>query len=453
MGFLALAALGMTIQILVFGVSHEVHHILRAAQVAVFLLFLAEYLCSLWLAPNRLAFITKPSRLFDVAVLLIALASFLPFVEDRLLNAQALQILRLAPIVVFGYVGTREFSHQLITNQETTVESGTDFFRIEHDPGGSRQVPVTQEQALAWLSAPDRTGFTVCRGVVTDELAACLASSAIPISLLRNALSQSSFPRAVRVGSLYVVAGAVPRSSFDGAHGIVIERSTFVAVFTLSSVLLINPASLRLSEDVLGLLNADKLLEGQPPAYRFMVGLFKLMIERYELCALDLETELRARELEPLHKSGGGIYQAMYVLRQAVSNLKSDTWRLRHILHGIEEGHRPSIFQHQGTAEVFTLMCHSTDFLYETFGELDQKAAAILDLRINLVSFEMNKFMGLLAVVTAIGLIPATFGGLLGMNVLGINFPITLPNVAFLCLMLITMTLHILWTKGWLRFR
>jgi len=453
MGLLALAALSMAIQVNVFGVPDGIHEMIRRCQILVFLLFFAEYFNALIRSPDRRHFITRPSRIFDLIILTIVMLSFLPEVEDRLINSQALQILRLGPVLFFGYVGTRELSQQLISREETIAPQVMEFFKGIWESGGLRHEQMSQDEALAWMSNTDREGITVCRGSVTTELAERLSDSKIPSSLLKNALSQSSFPRAVRVANLYVLAGALPqiRPAANGPNQI--ERVTFVTVFTQKSVMLINSKDVRLPEEIVNLIQAESILPDQAPPYRFLVGLFKLMLERYEACAFELETQLRSTELEPLSKTGGGIYHAMYLLRRTISNLKSDIWRLRHILHAIEEGRRPTIFKSTDCQDLFGLMCHSADYLHESFEELDEKASALLDLRINLVSFEMNKFMGLLAVVTAIGLIPASFGGLLGMNVEGTNFPITLGNVSFLCLALILMTLYVMRINGWLRFR
>jgi Mg2+ and Co2+ transporter CorA len=43
----------------------------------------------------------------------------------------------------------------------------------------------------------------------------------------------------------------------------------------------------------------------------------------------------------------------------------------------------------------------------------------------------MNRFMQILAIVTVLAAIPATVGGLLGMNILGAPWPVTLEQVAF----------------------
>jgi Mg2+ and Co2+ transporter CorA len=74
-----------------------------------------------------------------------------------------------------------------------------------------------------------------------------------------------------------------------------------------------------------------------------------------------------------------------------------------------------------------------------------------LDLHLNVKSFQMNQFMRFLAVVSFLGLIPSIAGGLLGMNVEGSPWSITLPQVAFIVSLAIAFSLYLFAVRGWLR--
>ncbi len=63
----------------------------------------------------------------------------------------------------------------------------------------------------------------------------------------------------------------------------------------------------------------------------------------------------------------------------------------------------------------------------------------------------MPKFMKLLAVVGFLGLIPSVAGGLLGMNVQGNPWPVTIGQVAFGIAMGMAISLYVFAIKGWLR--
>lgn len=453
MGFMAIVAMGMALQALVFGVPKGLHELMRWTQLGVFALFTAEYVGGFIKARKRWEYLLRPSRIFDLLILGAALASFFPLVKDELVHAQALQIFRLGPILFFGYVSTKDIAQQLFAEETEPAVPVPEFFRLVEDGESFQSEPVSEQELLAWARAPERSGFFVCRGRLTDELADKLAGNAVPSSLLRNALSESGFPRFIGLGSMHVFAAAMPHVHPESPSVHRVSRSPFVVVLTENSVLLLNSSGPQIPQEVRRLIVGEKLFSNQPLPVRFMAGVFKLLLERYEAAASQIEEEIRSEELQPLERTGGGIYREFYFLRRTLSGLKSDLWRIKHIFHNFADGRHHLPFTHVKLDDFFALISHSADFCYDTFGQLEDKASAVIDLRINLVSFEMNKFMGLIAVITAVGLIPTAMSGLLGMNILGVNFPITFGNVVFLCALLIVLTLYVMRLSGWLKFR
>ena len=99
-----------------------------------------------------------------------------------------------------------------------------------------------------------------------------------------------------------------------------------------------------------------------------------------------------------------------------------------------------------------TVLLSSLDALHEKFVELKESLTSLLELHMNVTSFEMNKFMKLLAIVGFLGLIPSVAGGLLGMNVEGNPWSVTLGQVAFVIAMgMAICAVHCSAIKGWLR--
>ena len=453
MGFLAIAAFGMAMQDLIFGASEDVLRVLRVCQIAVFLVFLLEYLEGLITAQNRLKFLVSPSRILDLIILLTVLASFLPQIEDQFVNAQALQVVRIIPVLLFGYFGTREITLQMSVLEEKQEIVQAEYFRLNLEERQHLRAPVSQSELLFWLSDLDRSGFYVCRGPLTQELAKALSSNSIPASLLANALSESSFPRSIQVSGLFLFSAAMPYVTPREGQLPLIARARFVAVFTAKSILLINVGGIPLSDELCSKIDELTSFAQAPMAFRTMAALFSMVMEHYEATAAELEQALRSIELKPLKKRSDDIYQEVYSLRRNLTSMKSDLWRIRHLLEAIEHGRKKTVFNTSDEKDFFALLAHTADYLYETFEQLEDNASALLDLRISMVSFEMNRFMGLLAVITVLGLIPTTISGFLGMNVEGTNFPVTLANVAFIATMLVVLALYLLRDTGLLKFR
>src|SRR5213078_5018892 len=80
---------------------------------------------------------------------------------------------------------------------------------------------------------------------------------------------------------------------------------------------------------------------------------------------------------------------------------------------------------------VLSELSEQADYLHETVEKAQEQLLTLLDLHLNIASYDVNRFMRLLAVVSSLALIPTIIGGLLGMNVAGNPWPVTLSQVSF----------------------
>jgi len=76
---------------------------------------------------------------------------------------------------------------------------------------------------------------------------------------------------------------------------------------------------------------------------------------------------------------------------------------------------------------------------------------AQVDFQLNVSSFQMNKVMRVLAVLTALTIIPAVTGGLLGMNIAGKTWSPNLEQVSFGVAVGMAFCLYIFAVNGWMR--
>jgi hypothetical protein len=80
---------------------------------------------------------------------------------------------------------------------------------------------------------------------------------------------------------------------------------------------------------------------------------------------------------------------------------------------------------------VFSVMADDVDSKYDEIIDLMGNLSALVDLRLNESSFQMNKVMRLSAILTSLALIPAVSAGLLGINLTDSPWALTLPQVSF----------------------
>ena len=166
--------------------------------------------------------------------------------------------------------------------------------------------------------------------------------------------------------------------------------------------------------------------------------------------AAQVEHELRALENVGADKSPESFFEAIFRLKRNLALAKGDLWRLRNLLNLLAEGRRELPGLGSDNADLRQLS-EQADYLHETVEKAHEQLLTLLDLHLNIASYDVNRFMRLLAVVSSLAIIPTIIGGLLGMNILGNPWPVTLAQVAFGTFILMLCVLYAFLAKGWLR--
>ncbi|MFA7198349.1 MAG: CorA family divalent cation transporter [Methanoculleus sp.] len=84
-------------------------------------------------------------------------------------------------------------------------------------------------------------------------------------------------------------------------------------------------------------------------------------------------------------------------------------------------------------------------------GNIREGLLSLIDVHINTVSYEMNRAMRVIAVLSALVLIPTLIGQVLGMNILGIPFALSLWEVTAWTIISMLVVGWIFYRLGWLR--
>jgi Mg2+ and Co2+ transporter CorA len=103
------------------------------------------------------------------------------------------------------------------------------------------------------------------------------------------------------------------------------------------------------------------------------------------------------------------------------------------------------------TIEMFGVLREEAEYQYDTLGNVKESLISLIELHINTVSLDMNRTMRLLAVITALSLIPAIIGGMLGENLVDQPYNVKLWEVFLVVLSMMGLGFYAFWRKGWLR--
>jgi len=100
--------------------------------------------------------------------------------------------------------------------------------------------------------------------------------------------------------------------------------------------------------------------------------------------------------------------------------------------------------------KLFDILTDEATYLHETATNSRDNLQSLVDLYINTTSFETNKVMRIIAVITSLGIIPAALG-LLGSNILGNPWNIELWQVYYILFLFMLVMGWVFYRMGWLR--
>jgi Mg2+ and Co2+ transporter CorA len=436
LGLLALCALTSALVPLFFPTGAVAAGWLAAFQWMVVGVFLIEYVAGLILAESKRAYIAEPLRLLVAATLVIAFASLLDSVPDNLVAAPSLNVIRVVLAAVFGLqAGALTVRHTGIQAQEEPkVLKEVSVF----DPAaGIRE--ASWLELLNWCERPTPCWYHA-ENIALADLPDIAKMWHVPLPLLQACLGAENYPRVDFFHETILLSVWLRGETVSDS------ASPVVLLLHGDSVLSVSRSVTRLTHRI-ETQESEFPTQQFPFASRMAIAVLELALRSSELRINTCETQLREMERTPIGKARPALFTQAYEIKQELSALYADLWRLKGVVTRIKEGE----VRLSGASGAFGRLMRHIEFLYTTVENLRHGIISLIELHMNNASFEMTKFMRLLAVVNVLALIPAVVGGLLGMNILGAPWALTLPQVGFFTLLANIFCLYYFAIKGWLR--
>ncbi|HUR57280.1 MAG TPA: CorA family divalent cation transporter [Opitutaceae bacterium] len=444
LGFLAIVATALALFPMLFAVNPGVAATLDAAQWCIIGWFALEYVVAFAFSRAKRAFLLSPWRLVDFATVLIPLIALLPNVSRALLSSPVLRLIRLTRLVTLGVrasgVAVRH-RHDLRSEQKA---SGPAQITLVADAPVYTPTPSSWEDLLQWLRQPGREWFHVANPN-PDELAQIAAAAGLPPGFLETHLFGTSYPHFAPARGFAGLFLWVPEFHPDSR----VERHGILLVASEHSLLSISRRPTRLIEKMN--VPAAPGDEKAPFAARMIGLLLEHVMRQNERLVDAFEQELRSLEDVPVRESRPGFFERAFRVKRELSAAQADLWRLKSVLAELGDGRArlPGVAAEE--SDELRRLATRAEYLYETIVNTREEVLSVMELHLNIVSFDMNRVMRVLAVVSVLGLIPAVIGGLFGMNLIDNPWPFTLPQVAFVISFGMLTCLYFFFVKGWLR--
>ena len=447
MGFLALVAVALALVPVCFDVSNRVEDAVDVAQWLIIAIFSLEYGVGLFRAPSRKAYALDPWRILDLIIIVAPMASLLPNVSGELRSSPGLRLIRLVRVVLLG-ARIGGIMARAEARRTMALPRGPLEVSVVRGAGRHTPEPSTWGDFLQWVKEPGEEWYHVSN-LGPEHLGDAAMAVGLPASFLETHLLEAGYPRLQafeRFSALFVwLPSMFPGTEF-GVH-----RNGLLLLATSKTLFTFSGHSTDLQAEVAATFSRVSVPESPFPS-RVVLAFLRVVLDRNEEVVGHFERELARLEEVPVRESRPDFLERTFRLKKELSAAQSDLWRLKGLLAALAENRATLPGIGAEARELFLRgLVNDAEYLYETVVNTREGLLSLIDLHLNVVSFEMNRVMRVLAMVSVLGLIPAVIGGLLGMNLVDNPWPFTLPQIAFGVLTAMTFCFYFFFVKGWLR--
>jgi Mg2+ and Co2+ transporter CorA len=450
---LALVMIPVVLVPLFFSLPASVATSLKSVDYIILAIFVIEYLSKLILAPNILKHFLNPWHLLDLFVIVVPLVSLLPMFSNKL--ARSSLILRLLRIIRIVAVGGRTVDRRLQLASSAPAREETVNLPVSIQIMDER---LTDNYELfsfvdlkKYLDSPSHTWANIS-SVSTLDLDQLSDTLGIPKILLESELIEESYPRVDYFDDYSMIFSRVAdvQISHKGLTRLLINRTGLLIICKGQNILTVSKNRTDFFRQIIE--EAKKIHTPEDPVdVTILYTILKHILEKDKKIITALEKELMSLESIPLNKRPDNFLETAFHLRKEVNQLVPSLLHMKEIISVITSKRVPLEGFNEKHEKIFDILEDESAYLHETASNVRDNLQSLVDLYINTTSFEMNKVMRLIAVITSLGIIPAIILGALGTNLIDNPWNINLWQVFSFVIVLMLMMGWIFYRLGWMK--
>jgi Mg2+ and Co2+ transporter CorA len=458
MGTLALLLIPILLLSDVAGLPAAFVSFLSILDVAIWLFFILEYICRLLVAKDRWAHFTSPWNILDLIIIgvpAVALAIGAGYGIARYFRV--LRVMQAAQILFLGgrKVG-KHFTRKSSGLKDDRLGAGMQVrslpLAVPALAGGTaQQAPLWQTVTISSTATSlDRQArWLDFSGLNRADFSTLSRISGIPAYLLDAKLREHAYTRAETSGKFTTVYLKLPRLVREAGTGSTWQFSWngVLVAYDHDSVMTFTRTTLPLLDNVVITARAEEIPLNGPGIIYLIVRDELGTIEDLILAA---EEQLVYLEAQPMNRLPSNFLTMMYTDQKALSRITSGLLHTRTALEeccdsiqNVSGKDTPEEGRLRSLIDRCSLLSDNAQHVADSF-------AWMVDFYLNTTSFSMNRVMKILAVLTALTMVPAIVGGLLGMNLIGNPWPATLLQMVTIVGLMMVLTAWVYFNLGWL---
>jgi Mg2+ and Co2+ transporter CorA len=308
---------------------------------------------------------------------------------------------------------------------------------------------ATWQDAEASIRDPRETWIDV-QGASRADLDAMSAILRIPKHVLESKLFRDVFPGVDYFKDYTILTVWDTRlvSPDDGSARLQTENPPVVLICAPDYLATVSTGRNCLFEHLVG---PGLPLKQESFSVRVLYAILQHKIGDYKQVVRLLEHRVAELEELPPERTSRRFLDETFRLKRVI---QQQDYNLRHfaqVLHHLQSRKVALRSIRDESLDLFILLHDEAATLNDTCHSIRENLLSLIELQLNNVSFDLNRTMRFLAVITSLAVIPAVIGGLLGENLVDQPFHVTLPEVSFLVISLMLIGLYVFHRIGWLK--
>ncbi len=433
-------------------VSTEVLVFLEICDISIVILFVAEYVSKLYFASNRWAHFKSSWHLLDLVIVALAFVQYLPIIELSVTGSYSL-LLRLLRLPRAFAVGGRAVAGRRVNNRaiaDTIKLPETVIRQIDSDLKAI-QSNLSWAELEAHLSDKNLQEWLDIHNISNEGFATL--SKILKISELhfKSKIVDEIYPHidyVQRASFIFIQSGKIQYPENTNNY-LTISKSGIIVICNGTKIITVSRHSVDLFNRVLNSVQDNR--KGDAFVVPVLYGILEQTLNDYRSILSEIEMEIVKIGKTPRSKLPRDFLERIYQLDKEVSRLVSNLVHYKDLLGTVISKRVPLEGFDQTSEEAFNVLQQGAAYLNEIADDLTENLQSIIDLYINQTSFETNRILKILAVITSISVIPSAIGGIMGMNLLDMPYGAYLWQVAFIISITMTFAAYVFIKLGWLK--
>jgi Mg2+ and Co2+ transporter CorA len=416
------------------------------------ILFVMEYTSKLYLAKDRWQHFKSPWHIVDLIIVVLPFVQYFPLFGLVITGSPSLllRLLRLPrALAVGGRAVAGRRNNDAIASDAEAEGPQTVIRQVDSDLKTTHN--LSWNELKSHLADASRQEWLDLHYVSDEGFRALSEILGVAQPHFKSELMDDIYPHIDYVQKssfIFVQSGEVKYPDHADSY-LTILRSGVIVICNGTKIITVSRHSVDFLDEVLSSVKQTK--KDGTFVVPVLYSILDRMLADYRAILSEIELEVLKIGGTPRSKLPRDFLERIYQLDKEVSRLVSNLVHFKDMLGIITSRKVPLEGFDAASEEAFHVLQEGAGYLNEVAHDLIGNLRTIIDLYINQTSFETNRILKILAVITAISVIPSAIGGLMGTNLLDAPYSAYLWQLSLVIGISMALVTYTFIKLGWLR--